>query len=160
MKTTASETELIAEAIGKFEPSVATMILEVRAALRERFPTAYELVYDNFNFFVIGYCATERPSHCVVSIAADAKGVALSFYRGADIDDPLGLLSGSGKQNRFLRLPQGAASLTAPGVPELLDRAEALAPQAMRESGTLVTVLRSISEKQRPRRRTESRPSS
>ena len=34
--------------------------------MRKRFPTANELVYDNYNFFVIGYCTTERPSDCVV----------------------------------------------------------------------------------------------
>jgi hypothetical protein len=30
--------------------------------MRKRFPTADELVSDNYSFFVIGYCTTERPS--------------------------------------------------------------------------------------------------
>jgi len=67
-------------------------------------PTANELVYDNYNFFVIGYCSTERPSDCIASIAAAANGVGLSFYRGASLPDPHGLLLGSGSQNRFVRL--------------------------------------------------------
>jgi hypothetical protein len=67
--------------IGKFGPEHQTLIREVRKALRRRLPAANELVYDNYNFFVIGYCATERPSDCIVSIAAGANGVGLSFYR-------------------------------------------------------------------------------
>ena len=48
--------------VGNFEPTVVDLIRECRSVLRKRFPTANELVYDNYNFFVIGYCTTERPS--------------------------------------------------------------------------------------------------
>jgi hypothetical protein len=34
-----------------------------------------EIVYDNYNFFVIGFSVTERPSDCILSIAAAANGV-------------------------------------------------------------------------------------
>jgi hypothetical protein len=45
--------------IGKFEPKRQALIRATRKALRRRFPTAFELAYDNYNFFVIGY---GRPS--------------------------------------------------------------------------------------------------
>lgn len=35
-----------------------------------RFPNANELVHDNYNFFVIGYGPSERPSGALISIAA------------------------------------------------------------------------------------------
>ena len=95
--------------IEKFEPKNQTLIRAVRKALRERLPSANELVYDNYNFFVIGYCSTERPSDCIVSIAAGANGVGLSFYRGADLPDPHKILLGSGSQNRFIRLESAEA---------------------------------------------------
>ena len=57
----------------------------MRRALRKRFPSANEIVYDNYNFFVIGYSPTERPSDTIVSLAAAANGVGLSFYRGATV---------------------------------------------------------------------------
>jgi hypothetical protein len=69
----------LATFIAKFDPTVAKMIREARAALRKQFPTAMELVYDNYNFFVIGFCTTERPSDCFISLAANSKGVGLSF---------------------------------------------------------------------------------
>jgi hypothetical protein len=40
-------------------------------------PRPLKIVYDNYNFFVIGYSATERPSDCIVSRAAAANGVGL-----------------------------------------------------------------------------------
>src|SRR5262249_57799406 len=64
--------------IAKFEPATAKLIRSVRRELRKRLPTATELVYDNYNFFVIGYSASERPSDCIVSIAAAANGVGLA----------------------------------------------------------------------------------
>jgi len=47
--------------IEKFESAMTQRIRAVRATLRKRFPTGIELVYDNYNFFVIGYSTTERP---------------------------------------------------------------------------------------------------
>lgn len=47
--------------IEKFDPKHRAVIRAVRKALRKRFPTATELVYDNYNFFVIGFGPSERP---------------------------------------------------------------------------------------------------
>ena len=73
--------------------------------MRKLLPTAIELVYDNYNFFVIGYAPTERASDAILSIAAAANGVGLAFLRGASLPDPHKLLLGAGKLNRFIRLP-------------------------------------------------------
>src|SRR5258706_791926 len=91
--------------VEKFEPGHQLLIRAVRKALRKRFPTAYELVYDNYNFFVIGYSPSERPSDALVSVAAGANGVGLCFVRGARLPDPKKILLGSGNQTRFIRLP-------------------------------------------------------
>src|SRR4051812_5737733 len=104
--------------IAKFEPKHQTLIRSVRKVLRTRFPTAHELVYDNYNFFVIGYCPTERPSDCLFSIAAASNGVGLCFTHGARLPDPKKILVGSGKQVRFLRL-ESAAVLDRPEVKAL-----------------------------------------
>ena len=138
--------------IEKFDSKNAALIRSVRKVLRKRLPTANELVYDNYNFFVIGYCSTERPSDCILSIAAGANGVGLSFYYGAALPDPLGLLLGSGSQNRFIRI-ESAATLTRPGVEELIAAAIKQAERPLPASGKGKLVIRSISKKQRPRRK-------
>ena len=137
--------------IAKFDPKVAKVIRASRAALRKRFPTANELVYDNYNFFVIGYSTTERPSDCMVSLAANAKGVGLSFYYGATLPDPGNILLGSGNQNRFIRL-ESAATLAKPEMEALLRAATAQAKSPLPTTGRRRTIVRSVAARQRPRR--------
>src|SRR5215813_3734943 len=101
--------------IEKFGPEDQRLIRAVRAALRKRLPTANELVWDNYNFFVIGYSPTERPTDSVLSIAARANGVGLCFIHGAALPDPKRLLLGSGRQTRFIRL-ESPGTLSHPDV--------------------------------------------
>src|SRR5438067_202115 len=74
--------------IEKFEPRHQKLIRAVRRQLRRRLPTATEMAYDNYNFFVIGYSPTQRPSDAIVSIAASANGVSICFIHGARLPDP------------------------------------------------------------------------
>jgi hypothetical protein len=136
--------------IGKFDPAMAKLIRAIRSALRKRFPTAIEMVYDNYNFFVIGYSPTERPTDYIVSLAANSKGAGLSFNHGATLPDPKKILLGAGKQNRFIRLPN-AAVLREPEVEALLNAAVAQA-KPLPASGRGGTVIRSVAAKQRPRK--------
>ena len=138
--------------IGKFEPKMQALIRSVRRALRRKLPTAHELVWDNYNFFVIGYSATERPSDSVVSLAAASNGVGLSFYRGATLPDPKGILVGEGKQNRFLRL-DSAKVLDRPEVEALIAAAVRQNAAPFREKGRGGLIIRSVSKKQRPRKK-------
>lgn len=139
--------------VDKFEPKHRTLIRAVRKILRGRFPTAYELVYDNYNFFVIGYSPTERPSDAIVSIAAAANGVGLCFLRGATLKDPKRILTGSGNQTRFLRL-ESADVLERAEVEVLLAAAMMQAKTPFRDTGRGKLIIRSVSAKQRPRRKT------
>ena len=138
--------------IGKFTPAHQKLIRSVRAKLRKRFPTANELAYDNYNFFVIGYGPTEKPSDCFLSIAAAANGVGLCFLRGASLRDPHKILSGSGKQTRFLRVPS-ADVLGRAEVAELIDAAVAQSKAPLPRQGRGKLIIRSVSAKQRPRKR-------
>ena len=138
--------------IEKFEPAHQALIRAMRKALRKRLPAANELVYDNYNFFVIGYCPSERPSDCIVSIAAGSNGVGVSFYRGSTLPDPHRILLGSGSQNRFLRM-QSAKELARPEVEELIAAAVAQGKTPLPTAGKGILIIRSISAKQRPRRK-------
>ena len=130
---------------------MARLIRRLRSALRKRFPTAIELVYDNYNFFVIGYSATERASDAILSLTANAKGCGLCFLYGASLPDPDKILLGSGNQTRFIRL-ESAATLARPEVRALLASAVDRAKTPLARTGGGHTVIRSISAKQRPRR--------
>ena len=137
--------------IDKFDPANQALIRSVRAALRKRLPTAHELVYDNYNFFVIGYSPTERPTDAILSMACSANGVGLAFpYCGTKLPDPRQILRGSGTSNRSIHL-ESAKTLARPEVAELIDAAVAIC-KPLPESGRGKLIIRSVSAKQRPRR--------
>jgi hypothetical protein len=138
--------------IEKFDPKDRTLIRAVRKALRERFPTAYELVYDNYNFFVIGYSPTERPSDTIVSMAAGSNGVSLCFIHGAGLPDPKKLLLGAGNQTRFIRLESDDV-ISRAEVEALVAAAIGQARASLPATGRGKLIIRSVSAKQRPRRR-------
>jgi hypothetical protein len=143
---------IIRSFIGKFGEDLQAQIRAIRKAIRKQLPTANELVYDNYNFFVIGYSSTERPSDSVVSIVADRNGVRLAFpYVGAKLADPHGLLQGSGSQNRFIRL-ESPEDLQDPRLKQLIQTACNLLSAPMPVTGSRKLVIRSISKKQRSRK--------
>ena len=138
--------------IAKFAPEMQDRIRSCRTRLQALYPTAVQLVYDNYNFLVIGFGPSPRPSDAIFSLAAQRRGVSLCFLqRGPDLPDPHHLLHGSGKVVRNLPL-ESVEDLDRPEVRALLDAAAALAavPMAASEHGELV--IRSVSAKQRPRR--------
>jgi hypothetical protein len=90
--------------IAKFTPEVAVLAKAVLAGMQARFPSPIQMVYDNYNFLVIGSCPTERPSEAMFSTALSMRGVSLCFLQaGPKLSDPPKLPRGSGKQARHIR---------------------------------------------------------
>ncbi|MEQ1490788.1 MAG: hypothetical protein ABL932_09610 [Terricaulis sp.] len=135
MATPTPENQLAAF-IAKFTPDMAKRIRAARAKMRKRIPHAIEMVYDNYNFFVIGYGPNDKAGDAIFSLAAQAKGLSLCFLQGAKLSDPKRLLRGSGNIVRNIRL-ETADTLDLPDV-------EALIKAALKHAKTPA--------KQRPRR--------
>jgi hypothetical protein len=151
VKSPDSPARQLAAFLARYDPPVGRLARACRTALRKRLPTAIELVYDNFQFLALGFSATERASDCLVSLAVSPKGVALSFYYGASLPDPTGILLGNGNQNRYVRL-LAPATVAEPAVEALIRAAIAHAKTALPATGRGRTVIKSVSAKQRPRR--------
>jgi len=141
--------------IDKFDAVDAKRIRAARKFMRALLPTAHELVYDNYNFFVIGYSPTLRPSDAVFSLAAGASGLGLAFLQGAKLPDPKKRLLGAGTVNRFVRLPT-LDVLEDPDVEALIELAIARAKVPFAKDGKGTLVIRSVSAKQRPRRKAKA----
>ena len=150
-KTTESPAKQVESFIAKFDPSIAKLTRAARAVLRKRFPTANELVYDNYNALAIGYSSSERTSDVLFSLAVYARGVNLYFMYGRSLPDPDGLLQGSGNQGAFVRLDD-VSVLDKPGVKALIREAVEDAEPPLPSRGSGRTIVKSISAKQRPRR--------
>jgi hypothetical protein len=137
--------------IAKFTPEMAKVIRATRAKMRKRLPRALELVYDNFNFFVIGYGPTDKAGDAIFSLAAQSKSLSLCFLQGAGLLDPHGILQGSGKVVRTIRL-ENAAVLDRPEVRALMDEAMDRAQTPISAGSRHKLIIKSISTQQRPRK--------
>jgi hypothetical protein len=131
------------------------MAKEGRAALvrmRKLLPGAVQLVYDNWNGLVIGFGPTERASDAVVSILLLPDHVTLCFIQDApSLPDPEGLLQGSGKVVRHIKL-LSAGDLDLPAIRALVKAAVRRSDVPFVRGARGKLVIRSISKKQRPRR--------
>ncbi len=144
----------ISSFIARFTPDMGQQFLQARAHLRALVPCGFELVYDNYNALVFGYGPSARAGEALLSIAAYPRWVNLFFLQGVGLDDPQGLLQGSGSRVRHVRL-QSAATLALPAVQALLAQALAAAAPAFERAPPLSTVLKAVSARQRPRRPAE-----
>jgi hypothetical protein len=124
----------------------------MRRSLRKRLPTAHEVVYEYNDSFVISFSPNEHGYEGVLASRASASGVLLYFNRGKELPDPEKLLRGSGKQTRSIQM-EGASTLARPAVARLIDEAIARNPVPFARTGRGPVVIRSVSAKQRPRRR-------
>jgi hypothetical protein len=137
--------------IDRFDPKGQELIRSVRAAVRKRFPTANELVYDYKSFFVIGYSPTDHGIEAIVAIAARPDGVRL-YIHGSHLPDPKKLLQGSGKLARFVRM-DAASQLAHPDIEALIVAAIEQAKIPLPPEGKGELVIRSDAAKRRPRRK-------
>jgi hypothetical protein len=140
--------------IDKFLPERAAEIRFAHARMKRRFPTAQIFIYDNYNFFVIGFGPTEKPSEAIFSLACQAKRVALCFLQGAKLPralDPEGLLQGTGNQVRSVPLVP-IEVLDGAALQALITAAAAHAEVPFPATGKGRLLIKSISAKQRPRR--------
>jgi len=152
-----SPEQQLASFIAKFTPEVASLTHSILAKMRARYPTALELVYDNYNALAIGFGATERSSQAIFSIAVFPKWVSLFFLKGKDLPDPGKLLQGQGNVVRHIRLPS-AATLDELSVKKMMLEATARAAVPFAGQGAPRIIIKSISAKQRPRRPGEDIP--
>ena len=139
----ASAARQVAGFIAKFDPKVASLARAARAALRRKFPTAVELVYDNYNALAMGLGPSERTSEVFVSLAVYVSGVNLYFMHGASLPDPEGRLQGEGRQGGFIRL-ESVKQLDEPAVAALLRAAVRHGQTPLPSAGRGYTVVKSI----------------
>src|SRR5450432_1139064 len=136
--------------IEKFAPTQQGLIGTIRRSLRKRLPTAYEVVYEYADCFVVSYSPSERGYEGVLAIRGSAKGVELYFNSGKALPDPDKLLRGSGKLARFIHM-EGASTLARPAVARLIDEAIARSAAPFASTGRGPVVVRSTSAKKRGR---------
>ena len=136
--------------LAKFSPDVAETGRAAVAKMRARLPHCDALVYDNYNALAIGFSPTGKTGHSSMSIALYPRWVSL--FVSAGLDDPLGLLKGSGGTVRHVVLAGGAGDLDRPEIAAFVEQSVARASSLIEPGRQGQLVIKSVSAKQRPRR--------
>jgi hypothetical protein len=148
---TASPASQLADSIAKFPPSMAAQIKAARAKLRKIVPHAHELVYHYSHSLVLSYGPTDHPWHAVFTLACKETEISLYFLGGPRLPDPQKLLRGSGKQVRFIALPD-PATFDQPAVRALIAAALKQAPVPFDSTLRPQVIIKTLPPGQRPRR--------
>jgi hypothetical protein len=102
----------------EFDPSVQELSRKARALIYEVLPQVVEVPWVQQK--VIGYgTGPKKMSEHFAYIAPQQKHVNLGFYYGAELPDPEGLLEGTGKLLRHVKIRSGS-DLEKPAVRALL----------------------------------------
>jgi len=147
--------------LAKYDPEVEAVARRALGKMRKLMPGAIEMVYDNYNWLVIGFSPTERPSEAIFSIVLPPGRVTLCFLQGAGLPDPAKRLAGSGNVVRNIRLYDAggpdARVLDDPEVLALINVALNRAKVPMPAGARRKLIIRATSAKQRPRRVTRGK---
>jgi hypothetical protein len=144
----------LASFLAKYTPEISAQAQEIRARMRAKYPSALELVYDNYNALAIGYCPSEKTSEAIFSIALFPRWVSLFFLQAKGLPDPDRILKGSGNVAKHVVL-KSADDLEHPSVRALMHEAVLSAKVPFAANGMHCLIIKSVSEKQRPRRPAE-----
>jgi hypothetical protein len=110
----------LAAFLAPYPAQAHALILQARELILSVMPEAVEQFDPSAN--LIGYGSDRSYKGLVCGIIIYPAYLNLMLAQGASLPDPHGLLLGSGKKARHVRIRQ-AEDLTAPGVRELLQAA-------------------------------------
>jgi len=139
------------EFLAKFTPEIAAQAAVILGKMRKWYPSALELVYDNYNALAIGFAPSERTSEAIFSIAVYPRWVSLFFLQAKGLVDREKLLQGTGSVAKHIVL-KTPDLLDDPAVLDLMRQALATAKVTFAKDGKHRLIIKSVSAKQRPRR--------
>ena len=145
-----------------YDREIQTLALKLRALVLEEMAPCYENIYDAYSAVAIGYGTSERLRDGIFHIAVYSNHVNLGFNDGASLDDPKGILQGSGKLIRHITI-KTAEDLERPELRAYIRRARKKAlddarklgePAPKKPEGVVSTVKAIYPKKRRPKAKT------
>jgi len=114
----------VEEFLSSLSPDVGEIARALRGRIRELVPDAVERRHGGWK--IVGYSWDGSMKSSICAIAPHSKHVNLQFFRGTELEDPSGLLAGTGKSGRHVKLRE-ASDVERPEVAELIRQAAELA---------------------------------
>jgi hypothetical protein len=143
--------EELLEFLSRYEPAVQDLALTVREfVLSELAPPSEHII--NVYVVAMGYGPSAKMKDQVCYIGVNTAYLNLGFHRGTELDDPHGLLEGTGNKMRHVKI-RSAADLSHPGIRELLAAAwenAGLGPADRSPDGEVVSTFGGSAAKKQP----------
>jgi hypothetical protein len=145
--------------LAPYDRAIQKLALSLRSLVLEEMAPCHENIYDAYSAVAIGYGPSDRLSDGVFHIAVYSSGVNLGFNDGATLDDPLGILKGSGKLIRHISI-KTPADLERPELRAYIKRARKVAvddarklgekgPAPLQKGGEVISVVKAVYAKKR-----------
>src|SRR5215510_1671895 len=103
MSESPAPSEDLIRMLSRYDLKVGQLGLALRAMVLEEAPFASERILQTYALALL-YSLTDKWKDTFCHVVVYTKHVNLGFNRGAELDDPDGLLEGSGKIIRHLRV--------------------------------------------------------
>src|SRR3982075_4550359 len=87
-----------------YDREIQDLALQLRALVLAEMAPCYENIYDAYSAVAIGYGTSDRLRDGIFHVAVYSQHVNLGFNDGATLDDPKGILQGSGNQIRHIKI--------------------------------------------------------
>jgi hypothetical protein len=135
------------EFLYRYDLGIQLLALGLRRVIHEEMAPCHEYIFEMRSKVVLLYGATERViADGICNIGVFARHVTLGFTRGTDLEDPAGLLQGTGKAMRHIRL-KTLSDLDRPDIRRYLRQARKHAGLQRRRPGTATAVVTKVKPK-------------
>lgn len=137
-----------------FPAGVQARALWLRDFVWDLYPTANELIYDNYNALAFGWSVTDRVGHlfCNIAVGRSSYNVHFGFYYGSALRDDKKILKGEGTQYRYIPVTD-VKKFPAAYIRKLLKEAYAFSRKKVKDESQIkegLTITKSISAVRRP----------
>ncbi|WP_266367762.1 DUF1801 domain-containing protein [Tellurirhabdus rosea] len=106
--------------LAQLDPEVRDLTLHVRQLIRTVLPDAHEELRPTYRTIAYGRSPRMTDEICYISLLS--TGINLGFHYGTQLPDPHGLLKGTGKLMRTIRL-ESTQDAQNPSIRQLLEAA-------------------------------------
>ncbi len=121
------------EFLHRYDPAIRSLALDLRTLIHEEMAPCHEYIFAMRSKVVLLYGATERViDDGICHINVFVRQVNLGFSRGTELEDPAGVLQGTGKAMRHITL-KASIDLRRPDIRSLLQEARRNAGLARRQ---------------------------
>lgn len=146
-----------------FSPEKQEIVWWLRAFVWGLYPTANELIYDNYNAVAFGWSLTDRIRHlfCTIAVGRSSGNIHFGFYFGSTLSDPKKVLLGKGNQYRYI-LVNGTKDFPKAYMIKLLKEAYSQSVSKVKDPTQLIqgkTITKSISAVKREKSKKKKPPS-